>query len=378
VVSELAMKNILVLLVALALPVLAQTPRVDPAPNPPQLAPLAFSIGGRVLATPSNDPRFGPHALTYQWPGTYFEAAFSGTAVYFATGPGHEILHIALDRQPPIPLAAPVPGAYSISGLSTGPHTIRIDVVTESQSGPDTFLGFAIPPGETPLAPPHRIRQIEFIGDSLTVGYGNTSPTRDCTEDQVWAATDSSQGFGPLVARHYDAGYQIDAISGRGIVRNYNGVSGDPVPVAYPWILFDRKQIYGDSNWRPQVIVIALGDNDFSTPLNPGEKWKTSDQLRADYEATCLRFLETLRAIHPRAYFILWATDQADGAVQSEVRNVFNRWKSLGETRVAFLPVDRLAFDACNWHPSLADDRTIAGDLEKTIDAVSGIWSLQQ
>jgi lysophospholipase L1-like esterase len=367
----------LVLFALLTLPAFAQTPQIAPADHPPQLTPLAFSTGGRVLSLPSTDPRFGPHGLSYQWPGTYFEAAFSGGAVYFATGPSDEILHITLDHQPPIPLAKPAPGAWQVSGLGHGPHTIRIDVVTESQDGPDTFGGFAIPPGEMPLVPPHRLHQIEFIGDSHTVGYGNTSPTRNCTEDQVWATTDSSQAFGPLVAHHYDTDYQINAISGHGIVRNYNGSPGDPVPVAYPWILFDKKQIYGDSNWHPQVIVISLGTNDFSTPLNPAEKWKTRDELHADYEATYLRFLETLRATNPRAYFILWATGMADGEIETEVRSVFSRWTSLGETRVTFLPIDHLTFTACNYHPSLADDRTIAADLEQAIDAVPGIWSLQ-
>jgi lysophospholipase L1-like esterase len=370
------MKTTLLLFAALALPALGQTFRVVPAAHPPQLTPLPFSVEGRVLAAPSADARFGPHALTYQWPGTYFETAFSGAEAYFAIGPGDEILHIAVDHEPPVPLVKPAPGVYAVSGLAAGAHTVRVDVVTESQAGPDTFLGFAIPPGARPLAPPHRARQIEFIGDSHTVGYGNTSPTRTCSEDQVWATTDSSQAFGPLVARHYDADYQINAISGHGVVRNYNGSPGDPVPIAYPWILFDHKQIYGDSNWHPQVIVIALGTNDFSTPLNPGEKWKTRGDLHADYEATYLRFLQTLRATNPRAYFILWATDMANGEIESEVREVVDRWRALGETRVDFLPVDGLSFTACNYHPSLADDQTIASGLERAIDAASGVWSL--
>src|SRR6185312_14756892 len=108
--------------------------------------------------------------------------------------------------------------------------------------------------------------QIEFIGDSHTVGYGNTSRTRECTQDDVWKTTDNSQSFGPLIAGHYAADYQINAISGRGIVRNYNGTPGDTLPVAYPYVLFDKKEEYSDPHWKPQIIVISLGTNDFSTP----------------------------------------------------------------------------------------------------------------
>jgi lysophospholipase L1-like esterase len=353
---------------------LAQTPQIAPALHPPQLTPLRFSIGGRVLPAPNRDPRFGGVEYTHQWPGIYFEAGFSGTEVYFATGKGDEILHVTVDHQPPVPLVKPAPGIYQVSGVAAGPHSVRIDVVTESQDAPDTFDGFAISASEKPLDPPHRLRQIEFIGDSHTVGYGNTSPTRTCTNGQVSATTDTSQAFGPLVARHYNADYQINAISGRGIVRNYNGFAADPMPVAYPWILFDKKQIYVDQNWHPQILVIALGTNDFSTSLNPGEKWKTRDELHADYEATYLHFLKSLRVTNPRAFFLLWATDMANGEVELEEQTVIDQWKATGEKRVAFLPVHGLQFSACNWHPSLADDRTIADRLEKSIDSVSGIW----
>ena len=364
----------LVFATALGANLFAQTAQVAPAPNPPKLIPLRLSVGGRTLPTSTSDPRFGGLDYTYQWPGTYFDAAFSGPEVYFATGKGDEILHITVDHQPPVPLVRPAPGIYQVSGLSAGAHTIRIDVVTESQDAPDTFRGIAIPATEKAGDPPRRFRQFEFIGDSHTVGYGNTSSTRECTEDRVWSTTDSSQSFVSLVAQHYGADDQNNAISGHGIVRNYNGSPGDPVPVAYPWILFDKKQIYGDSNWHPQVIVIALGTNDFSTPLNPGEKWKTRDELHADYEMTYLRFLESLRATNPHAYFLIWATDMANGEIASEEQKVVDQWKALGETRAAFLPINDLQFTACNYHPSLADDRTIAAGLEKSIDSIPEIW----
>ena len=40
------------------------------------------------------------------------------------------------------------------------------------------------------------------------------------------------------------------------------------------------------------------GTNDFSTPLNPGERWKTREALHPDCETTCVRFLHALHAAH--------------------------------------------------------------------------------
>jgi len=365
----------LILITLLALPAAAQTAQIEQIPpdRNAQAYPLPTLHGGRQLITTEVDSSLS----TYQWPGIYFEAAFKGSEFYFVTEDGRQNLHVTIDHQPPIAIVAQGHQIYRVSGLKKAAHSIRIDVVSESQAGPDSFVGFAIPPGEKFLHAHLRTRQIEFIGDSHTVGYGNTSPTRTCTEDQVWSRTDTSQSFGPLIAAHYDADYQINAISGRGIVRNYNGFPADTLPIAYPYVLFDKKKVYEDPKWKPEVIVIALGTNDFSTPLNPGEKWKTRDALHADYESTYLRFLHDLRIRNPHAYFILWATDMANGEIESEVRKVTDAWKASGETRVAFLPIDGLAFSACNSHPSLADDRTIAGKIDQVIDATPGIWSLQ-
>jgi lysophospholipase L1-like esterase len=257
---------------------------------------------------------------------------------------------------------------YEVDGLGKGKHKIDVFVVTESHAAPNTFGGFAIPSDEKALRLPRRHLQIEFIGDSHTVGYGNLSTKRECTRDEVWADTDDTKAFGPMTARHYDADYQINAISGRGVVRNYNGFNEDTLPQAYPYVLFDKRQKYKDPAWKPQVLVIALGTNDFSTPLHPGERWKTRDELHADYEATYLRFLEELQAINPKAYIIVWATDVAKGEVELEAQKVVQQLKKHGDEHVAFLGISGLSFSACASHPSLADEKIISDKLVALID----------
>ena len=347
---------------------------------PARLRPLPMLTGGRMLATSADSARAfaGPawdQDWTSQWPGSYFRAAFRGTAVFFRLGKGHEILHVVIDGQNSEPLVKPEPGVYAISGLNNSRHTIEVLVATESQDGPNTFGGFAIPPGEKALTAAPRHRQIEFIGDSHTVGYGNLSPKHACTTDQTWATTDDTSAFGAITARHYGADYQVNAISGRGVVRNYNGFAADTLPQAWPYVLFDKRQEYNDPAWKPQVLVIALGTNDFSTPLNPGERWKTRDDLHADFEATYARFLEMLRARNPGALFIVWATDMANGEIEAEARKVVEQRKHGGDARIEFLPIHGLSFGACDWHPSLADDKAISDQLLPLIDADPRVWT---
>ncbi len=353
----------------------AQPPLVSKVPTPAALHPLPFYAGGRMRVDEDSTLRdFGGRRLVYQWPGTYFIARFQGSEAYFQLGSGKQLLYLRIDDQDASPLIQPEAGVYRISGLSAGNHTVRIQVVSESQDHTISFDGFALPATGVALPAPHQNRQIEFIGDSHTVGYGNISATRTCSKDELWAATDNSKAFGPLTAAHYGADYQVNAISGHGIVRNYDGSPGDPVPIAYPYTLLDKAKLYSDPLWHPQVIVIALGTNAFATPLHASERWKSRDELHADYEATYVRFVESIRMRNPHPLLILWATDGSSGEIQAEVQKVVSTLKRNGETRIAFIPMNGLSMTGCHWHPSVKDDESISNRLINLIDQHPEVW----
>jgi lysophospholipase L1-like esterase len=139
-------------------------------------------------------------------------------------------------------------------------------------------------------------------------------------------------------------------------------------------VLLDHAARYGQGGWHPQVLVIALGTNDFSTALTPTEKWKSRDELRADYESTYLEFLKSLRARNPQAFILVWATDMAEGEIESEAGKVVAQLRSEGDQHIEFVPIHGLAMTGCDWHPSLADDEAIAGTLIRTIDARRADW----
>lgn len=337
-------------------------------PVPPHTATgpaLPLHVGGRVDRVADG--------LRRQWPGTYVEGAFEGRQALLRVGSGDVILHVLVDGKPVTTLIKPAPGLYRVDGLAAGRHILRVEVASESQGGPTT-IGGLFAGHSTPLpAPPGARRQIEFIGDSHTVGYGNTSDTRECSQDRVWATTDTSRGIAGQTARRYGADYRVHAISGRGIVRNYDGFAGDTVPVAYPFVAFDKARKADDSGWNPQLIVIALGTNDFSTALKPGERWKTRDALHADYEARYMTFVRSLRTAHPRAHVLLWATDLAEGEIAAEEATVVRRLTAAGMRDIGFLQAPTLAFGGCHYHPSVADDALIAGAIARYVDA-HGIW----
>jgi lysophospholipase L1-like esterase len=331
--------------------------------EPTGLQALAARVSGRVQAMPDG-------GVQRQWPGTYAEAAFSGSEVYFRVGPGDVSLRLRLDDGAPIALVKPAPGLYRVlASRSDAPHRLRIDVANESQAGPTRFGGFFLAAGASPAALPTRPRQIEFIGDSHTVGYGNTSPTRECTEAQVWEFTDTTVGVAPRVAARHDADYQVQAISGRGVVRNFNGFGADVLPSAYPFVLHDKATLASDPGWRPRAIVVNLGTNDFATPLHEGEKWKQRDQLQADFVAGYASFVLGLHQQQPQAYLLLWAAGSDDSELVTQVRKVVERVRQSGSVAIGFVPVPALDMSGCHYHPSVADDERIAQALSRHLQA---------
>ena len=348
---------------------LTGTTQAQTAAPPAATVQLPMHVGGRAV------PDIDGKGVFSQWPGMYYEAHFNGTAVTVRLNDAVNHIKIYVDGKLADEEKKPGSGDIELGPLSAGEHTVRLEKLSESQGDKTDFPGFFVTQAASALpAPPARPRQIEFIGDSYTVGYGNTAGKHTCTADELWVTTDTQQGFGALTAKHYDADYQINASSGRGIVRNYDGSDGDHLPVVYPFVLFDKLIVYQDKAWQPQIVVIGLGTNDFSTPLNAGEKWPTRDALHSDYEATYTAFVKSLRARNPNAFFILMATDQVDGEIQTEVKKVMAAVKAGGDNRIDFVPMNGLSFGGCDWHPTTDDDLAVSKTLSAYIDAHPELW----
>jgi lysophospholipase L1-like esterase len=246
---------------------------------------------------------------------------------------------------------------------------VRIDKLTESQSGSARFLGFFVGAGAKALPEAVRGRRIEFIGDSHTVGYGVRGASRDCTQEQVHDLTDTSLAFGPVLARRLDADYRIVAFSGRGVVRNYSGLApGEPLPALYDRLIPGEAtpKVEAADPWAPQLIVVGLGTNDFSTPVKPGEAWADEAALHAAYRDGYVAFLSSLARRQPQARFLLIAGDLFAADVAEVVARINAATPGLAT------PVIRTGMvqTACHAHPSVGDQLLMADALEAAIKAL--------
>jgi lysophospholipase L1-like esterase len=270
---------------------------------------------------------------------------------------------------------------YWVNGLAHGRHRVRLVKRTESPWATSAFGGFVAAPGGAILGKPAaRHRQIEFIGDSYTVGYGNRSDTREGTGDKLARTTDADLSFGALTAHRLNADYQINAFSGRGMVRNYNGSDPETTYRTY----YDRAllNVPGDvwqnpGTWRPQLVVVGLGINDFSTAINPGERW-TPETLVAAYRTAYHAFLDKLRARYgPRTIIVVSATYVYNTTVFAQTaQQIVQERNSSGDDRVRYWYYSEAGLDylGCDWHPSVHDHQIIADQLNTFIAALPLHW----
>lgn len=324
---------------------------------PDQSTPLPVHVGGRMVEAPDGNLSFG-------WPGTYIEGRFRGTSVRVRFDASADHIRLSIDGVERRLFRAPGLVDTVLSGLPMGEHLVRLDKLTESQTGASRFIAFET--DGTPLPPTPRPRQIEFIGDSFTVGYGNMSPTRECSGPQVHERTDTSRAFGPIAAHVLDADYRINAFSGFGVVRNYDGAApGQNLPLLYARAIpGDAAHPASDAGWRPQTIVVNLGGNDYSTALKPGEVWADADALKAAYRRGYAAFVTMLAARQPQAHFILMGTDP----FFADVSMVAAQLEAALPGRVTVLHFSGLDLGGCHGHPSLADHRLLAGLVARAID----------
>jgi hypothetical protein len=322
----------------------------------------------------------------FTWPGVYFEGRFRGTGVGLILNDANNDYVVQIDGATVATLVTPGQTTYRVSNLSNAEHTVRLAKRTESPWAAGEFGGLVPAAGGTILSPPAaRTRQIEFIGDSWTAGYGNTSGTRDCSGNGgVTRNSNADSSFGALAARSLGADYQLQAWSGLGVVRNYNGENRDlSFRSSYPTdlqALWNSTTWQNPGTWKPQVVVIGLGINDFSTALNAGEKWTTMAALTADYKAAYLGFLDTLRTRYgPDTYLVLTYPYLSNTtAMADSIQQIVATRNGQGDTRVKSLYYDNNALGldlmGCDWHPSLRDDQLIAGSITSFLRTLPLNW----
>ncbi|WP_233624439.1 SGNH/GDSL hydrolase family protein [Actinoplanes sp. ATCC 53533] len=159
------------------------------------------------------------------------------------------------------------------------------------------------------------------------------------------------------------------------MVRNYNGGEpGTDYRTYYDRALLNvAGDVWSPGTWQPQLVVVYLGTNDFSTALNPGEPWPTADSLAAAYRSAYNGFLQKLRTRYGATTTIVavGASPFAD-----HVQQVVQERTAAGDSRVRYWTLDGTGLDllGCHWHYSTRDHQLIADRLGTYLSTLSLSW----
>jgi lysophospholipase L1-like esterase len=383
----------------------ADCSKVTPEPGGSYAGEAAPKFVGRFAVVQSDDPDSPVHHV-FDWSGNYITVRFQGTdriTIKLAiTGeiPQDQMFEFVVDDLPPdnrritvkenaagVPTNIPLEN-YDIINLDPKvPHEVTIYKNTEAQKGQVIFKGFDLH-GGTFLPPTRRPRRIEFIGDSITCGYGNEGKNATCPfEVKIRDARDANGNivmkngkpaavtvpvterqylsFTALAARELDADAVTICWSGKGVYKNFkervvrlpDGSVG-PEPDSQTTVpeLWRARTLATDNQngtpWnftsepeeeKPDVVVVTLGTNDFARDTEPpsndpdklaGDNVPDGDlgdpaELERFYEKY-LAFVKEIRQHRPKAHIFLanspMLTDQfpLDNA-RSTLRDVLRR-----------------------------------------------------
>ncbi|MCR4743040.1 MAG: hypothetical protein K5866_09255 [Treponema sp.] len=225
---------------------------------------------------------------------------------------------------------------------------------------------------------PAKNLKIEFVGDSITCGYG----VDDLVKEHHFKTSteDNTKTYAYKTAKALDADYSMVSISGWGIVSGYSGDgnknSSSVLPKQYSKLGYSwSSSINGKSpqsrEWdfslfQPDFLVVNLGTNDAS--------YTKGNQKKVDeYTAAYVEFLTDLREKNPKAK-IICSLGIMGGDLYPALEKAVEEYKNQsGDKEVSCLRFANQSMAdgiAADWHPSEKTHEKAAALLTSHIKAL--------
>jgi hypothetical protein len=263
---------------------------------------------------------------------------------------------------------------YKIAeGLENRTHEIEIFKRTEEMFGKTQFFGFVVDKGAnlTAITNP-RTKLIEFIGNSITCGYGNegvNGGTFGPTTENHYLT------YAAITSRNFNARHLAVCKSGIGIYRNYNGPStgnNDCMTNFYTRVFLNDENPKYAFKEKPDLVCIDLGTNDFSTT--------GADSAR--FISNYFRLIDTIQTKYKMPDIVCLLGPMMSGTSLIKIREYLKYIVSVanrkGKGNVYFFEMSQQTGDlgiGIDYHPTVAQHRKSAQELTGFIKKIKG-WEL--
>jgi hypothetical protein len=261
---------------------------------------------------------------------------------------------------------------YNIaSGLKDTIHEIELFRLTEESFGKTQFCGYVLDQGKTLVEiSDKRGHIIEFIGNSITCGYGNEGINGAGSFSAV--TENHYMTYAAITSRSLKLRHLAVCKSGIGIYRNYDGPvtgSADCMPNLYQRIyLWDAQPLYQFTE-KPDLICIDLGTNDFST--GKGDS--------ALYVSNYLKFIENLQLKNQNADILCLLGPMMSGTdlvrIRKYLKFIVDASNSKNNGKVYFFEMSAQTGSlgiGIDYHPTVAQHLKNAKELIGYISTLKG------
>jgi hypothetical protein len=303
---------------------------------------------GRIQKTNPDLPRF--------WsPGVYIKAKFKGSKFRFFLndevlyGQVHNYLQVVIDGKSFRFQTKFANNKITVHGLKNGVHSITICKDTEAGNGYLEFAGIVCKK-LLPL-PAKPSKKIEFIGNSITCGFGADNSQLSCDQGEWYEIHNAYMAYGPLTARALDAQWELAAVSGIGMIHSCCGMK-ILMPQVYDKIdMRDDSIAYNFSDYNPRLVTICLGQND-------------GIQDSTAFCSAYVDFVKTVRSKYPDAKILLLSSPMANAKLRAVLKNylssIENYFHKNGDEKIYKYFFEKQYNQGCDAHPDLKEHREIA------------------
>lgn len=218
---------------------------------------------------------------------------------------------------------------------------------------------------------------IEFVGDSITCGYGVDD--ENANHHFSTATEDVTKAYAYKTAMALNADYSMVSISGYGIISGFSDgtlkVSNQRIPPYYEKLGFCYGTYEGLSpsgtrweftDYTPDIIVVNLGTNDDSYTLD-------NEDRKQEYCDEYVKFLEKIRKNNPDSKILCTLGVMGDRLFPTVEKAVKAYTEQTGDTNIYTMKFDpQLQSDgyAADWHPT---ETTHTKASEKLVEKIKEI-----
>lgn len=312
-----------------------------------------FKIHGRTL--------LNEQGLVFSWGNCGIETTFKGKRL--------EICFDDYDAEQPVYVKAFFDGKsqrFSLMGKAPRVlldfekekvHTVKLLRITEGEQHL-VFKGFKVygkkpeimtPPIDKPL-------KIEFLGDSITAGYGVLAPSLQnvfTTFEQ-----DSTMTYAYMTAELLNADIRTVAISGQGVYRNCGGAEGVQFKRMFD-MQIRNVDGYDHSDWTPDIFVLNCGTNDV-----PGGTTNENMYNEGSF------LLDKIRNTYPDAQ-IIWTYGMMNRNFTDILKKLISDKRKFGDKKMYYVGLKSMIGNpsetGANNHPNVNASIRVSKKLAKKI-----------